>query len=120
MDHELTVVESAEASSWDKAVLYQLIHSVALFSISSSPDFVASLSKSKSLSGSGFPPSDSSKSAYQHFAAGAFSTGIILFSGSIYGLCLTKEGQSIRKILGPATPLGGVAFIAGWLALALA
>lgn len=111
--------EFAEASSWDKAILYQLIHSVALLSISSSPSFVASLTKSKGLGGSGFPPSDS-KTSYHNFAGGAFITGIGLFSGSIYGLCLTKEGHAIRKVLGPATPIGGLAFIAGWLALALA
>jgi uncharacterized membrane protein YgdD (TMEM256/DUF423 family) len=41
--------------------------------------------------------------------------GIILFSGSLYGLTLS----GIRW-LGAITPLGGVAFIAGWLLLALA
>jgi len=36
-----------------------------------------------------------------------------LFSGSLYGLCLSGV-----RTLGAVTPLGGVAFIAGWLALA--
>jgi uncharacterized membrane protein YgdD (TMEM256/DUF423 family) len=43
-----------------------------------------------------------------------FSTGIVLFSGSIYLLVLTPW-----KWLGPVTPLGGVCLIAGWLALLL-
>jgi uncharacterized membrane protein YgdD (TMEM256/DUF423 family) len=50
----------------------------------------------------------------------AFATGITLFSGSIYGLCLTSadSGNAFRKVLGPATPFGGMALIAGWVALA--
>jgi uncharacterized membrane protein YgdD (TMEM256/DUF423 family) len=41
--------------------------------------------------------------------------GIVLFSGSLYALSLT----GVRG-LGIITPFGGVAFIAGWLLLALA
>lgn len=44
-----------------------------------------------------------------------FLSGIILFSGSLYGLSLTGA-----KWLGPITPLGGVSFIAGWITLAIA
>jgi uncharacterized membrane protein YgdD (TMEM256/DUF423 family) len=44
-----------------------------------------------------------------------FVTGIVLFSGSLYALVLT----GVRG-LGAITPLGGLAFIAGWIALALA
>ena len=36
--------------------------------------------------------------------------GIILFSGSLYVLSLTKVG-----ILGAITPLGGVCFLAAWI-----
>lgn len=42
-----------------------------------------------------------------------FVVGVVLFSGSLYVLCLT----GIRG-LGVITPIGGVAFIAGWLLLA--
>lgn len=41
--------------------------------------------------------------------------GSLLFSGSIYWLCL--DGP---KALGPITPLGGVLMIAGWACFALA
>jgi uncharacterized membrane protein YgdD (TMEM256/DUF423 family) len=47
------------------------------------------------------------------FAALAFTVGIVLFSGSLYGLVLTDA-----KWLGPVTPIGGVAFLAGWIRLA--
>jgi uncharacterized membrane protein YgdD (TMEM256/DUF423 family) len=42
-----------------------------------------------------------------------FLAGIALFSGSLYALALGAP-----KWLGMVTPLGGIAFILGWLALA--
>ncbi len=48
------------------------------------------------------------------FAALFFVLGIIIFSGSLYTLCLTGV-----RWLGAVTPLGGVLFIAGWVMLAL-
>jgi uncharacterized membrane protein YgdD (TMEM256/DUF423 family) len=41
-----------------------------------------------------------------------FVVGILLFAGSLYALALTGN----RK-LGAITPLGGLAFLAGWLSL---
>jgi uncharacterized membrane protein YgdD (TMEM256/DUF423 family) len=43
-----------------------------------------------------------------------FAVGILLFSGSLYLLALTGV-----RALGAVTPLGGVAWIAAWLLLAL-
>ncbi|HET7086267.1 MAG TPA: DUF423 domain-containing protein [Rhizomicrobium sp.] len=48
-------------------------------------------------------------------AALLFLAGILLFSGSLYGLALTG-----LHVLGFVTPLGGLALIAGWIVLALA
>ena len=42
-----------------------------------------------------------------------FFAGIVLFSGSLYALALTRTG-----ILGAITPLGGLLFLAGWASLA--
>jgi uncharacterized membrane protein YgdD (TMEM256/DUF423 family) len=44
-----------------------------------------------------------------------FVIGTVLFSGSLYALALTGT-----QWLGAITPLGGAAFLAGWLCLALA
>jgi uncharacterized membrane protein YgdD (TMEM256/DUF423 family) len=44
-----------------------------------------------------------------------FLAGTVLFSGSLYGLALTGA-----RWLGAITPLGGVAFLAGWVCLVLA
>lgn len=49
-----------------------------------------------------------------------FIIGIILFSGSLYGLSLLQATvQPGFKWLGPLTPLGGLCFIGGWLLLCL-
>ena len=40
--------------------------------------------------------------------------GIVLFSGSLYALALTDI-----KVLGAITPIGGLAFLAGWIWLAV-
>ena len=49
-------------------------------------------------------------------AAGwCFTAGIFVFSGSLYALALTGV-----TILGAITPIGGVAFLAGWILLAVA
>ena len=45
-------------------------------------------------------------------AGGAFLAGIILFSGSLYFLAATGW-----RPLGWMTPIGGLAFLGGWLAL---
>ena len=44
---------------------------------------------------------------------GLFVAGIVIFSGSLYLLALTGT-----RWLGAITPLGGLAFLAGWLCLA--
>jgi uncharacterized membrane protein YgdD (TMEM256/DUF423 family) len=44
-----------------------------------------------------------------------FLTGVVLFSGSLYLLALTGQ-----RWLGAVTPLGGLAFVAGWACLAVA
>lgn len=49
------------------------------------------------------------------FAGWSFLIGVLLFSGSLYLLVLTGITR-----LGAITPLGGTAFILGWIALAVA
>jgi uncharacterized membrane protein YgdD (TMEM256/DUF423 family) len=43
-----------------------------------------------------------------------FAAGILVFSGSLFALALTGA-----RWLGAITPLGGLAFLAGWLCLAI-
>jgi len=77
---------------WDTAVRYHGIHAAALLAIALSP-------LAASLRGAGW----------------LFALGIVLFSGSLYALALGGP-----RLLGPITPLGGLAFIAGWLWIAKA
>lgn len=45
--------------------------------------------------------------------AGLFLLGTLVFSGTLYAMAFGGP-----RILGAITPIGGVAFLAGWLALA--
>ena len=49
------------------------------------------------------------------WAGWLFVAGIVIFSGSLYALALSGQ-----RWLGDVTPLGGVAFISGWICLMLA
>lgn len=55
----------------------------------------------------------SSTSPLVTYAGWLFIIGIIVFSGSLYTLAITEI-----KILGAITPIGGLAFMAGWACLA--
>ena len=48
------------------------------------------------------------------FASASFSVGIVFFAGALYGLA--SHGP---RWLGAVAPVGGIAFIVGWLALAV-
>jgi uncharacterized membrane protein YgdD (TMEM256/DUF423 family) len=52
-------------------------------------------------------------SAWVQVAGWSFAIGIVIFSGSLYLLAMTGQ-----RWLGAITPVGGVAFLVGWAALA--
>jgi uncharacterized membrane protein YgdD (TMEM256/DUF423 family) len=83
---------------WETAVQYQMFHALALIAVGilMSPTLFGSVTQ---LSWAGY----------------LILAGIIIFSGSLYVLSLTGIG-----ILGAITPIGGVAFIAGWVMLIVA
>ena len=80
-----------QLSSWLTASQYHLMHSVVLLAL-------------------GLFAATSERSV--RWPACLFLAGIVLFSGSIYLLVLTRQ-----RWLGPVTPLGGLCLIAGWLSL---
>jgi uncharacterized membrane protein YgdD (TMEM256/DUF423 family) len=49
----------------------------------------------------------------RRLAPGLFLVGTLLFAGSLYALAFGAPG-----VVGAITPLGGLCFLAGWLALA--
>lgn len=83
---------------WETAVQYQMFHALGLIAIG--------ILMSSSLIG---PITQLNWAGYLLLA------GIIVFSGSLYVLSLTGIG-----VLGAITPIGGVAFIAGWIMLIIA
>ena len=89
-------VEERLLETFQTAVQYQMIHALALLIVA-----IMMLQSGRSLT--------------LDIAAGGFVVGILLFSGSLYGLVLTD-----MRWLGPVTPLGGLCFIAGWAALVAA
>ena len=90
--HHLGLTES-DRSAWSTAVDYQLWHAIVLLVAPLIPLRANRI----------FP-----------FMIAFFVTGIVLFSGSIYLLVLTKN-----SLWGPITPLGGIFIISGWLLLIL-
>lgn len=80
---------------WETAARYQLVHALALLAVA----LLSARAASGAASAAGW----------------LFTAGIVLFSGSLYALALTGV-----RVLGAVTPLGGVCFLAGWVALALA
>lgn len=98
--------------NWKTAVMYQLFHAVAVLSVSVLCDQQDSASSPvRKLEAS----TAAASSRYQR-AGQSMAVGSLLFSGSIYMLCL-EVGP--KKLLGPTTPIGGLFMIAGWAMLGL-
>ena len=87
--------ESGRMDTFETGVKYQFYHTIALF-------LVAILIEKMPFS-------------QMHYAGWCFVVGIVIFSGSLYALCLS----GITK-LGAITPIGGLFFIVGWVLMALA
>jgi uncharacterized membrane protein YgdD (TMEM256/DUF423 family) len=79
---------------WETAVTYQLTHALALLVVGVLGRDPGAGNTALSVAGWGF------------------IAGVVLFSGSLY--LLAFDGP---RLLGPITPLGGAAFIVGWVAL---
>jgi uncharacterized membrane protein YgdD (TMEM256/DUF423 family) len=90
-----------ELGVFETAVRYQFYHVFALFSV----DVLAWMARGHGL---GALPE-------LRTAGWAFTLGIALFSGSLYAIVATG-----LKKFGMVTPFGGVAFLVGWVSLAMA
>lgn len=94
--HALEARISADLlATYETGVKYHFYHALALFAVA----FAISR-----WPGSNMPV----------IAGWLFVAGIVIFSGSLYLLALTGT-----RWLGAITPIGGVAFVAGWVLLAL-
>jgi uncharacterized membrane protein YgdD (TMEM256/DUF423 family) len=91
------LINEQSLQNWETGIRYQFYHTFAIL-----------------LSGLLFMKTDLKEF---RFASMAFLIGIIMFSGSLYGLSLRSLIAFNLMWLGPITPLGGVAFIIGWIYL---
>jgi uncharacterized membrane protein YgdD (TMEM256/DUF423 family) len=73
-------------------VLYHLLHAVALLAVALGAD----------------------RLARPRAVATLFTTGVVIFSGSLYALALTGTAG-----LGAVAPVGGLLLMAGWVTLAI-
>jgi len=89
-----TLVDEYGKSIYEKAVIYQMFHTIALFAVGLLQLYFRNTSFS--------------------IAGACFLTGILLFSGSLYVLAITGI-----KWIGAITPIGGVSFLLGWFFLGL-
>jgi uncharacterized membrane protein YgdD (TMEM256/DUF423 family) len=83
------------ANAWETGVRYHLLHAVGLF-----------------CTALWLRQTERGRTKLLGWVAGSWIAGTVLFSGSLYGLALGGP-----RWLGPITPLGGAAFIAGWIVL---
>lgn len=97
------VLDARRLEIWEKAVHWQTAHAVALLVVA----VAQRLERDSPLRGAA--------PRLLRAAGLCFVLGTVLFSGSLYALALTDV-----KALGGVTPFGGLAFLAGWLALAAA
>lgn len=86
-------LDEAHLQIWDTAVKYHFWHALAL----------------------GVTLAGTARSRSRALAVVAFGAGIVLFCGSLYALALGAP-----RWIGFITPLGGLAFVAGWVALGMA
>lgn len=87
-------VSVEKIASFEVGVRYQMINAIALLALAS---------LRMKISGS------------LRVAFSLVLLGVILFSGSIYGLTFQPNPSGITKVLGPITPLGGLLMIIGWI-----
>jgi uncharacterized membrane protein YgdD (TMEM256/DUF423 family) len=85
------LARNGRLDTWETAVQYHLIHAVVLLVLARS-----------------------APSNYSRLSFWLFATGIVIFSGTLYLLALTN-----LRWLGAITPLGGLALLGGWIALAI-
>lgn len=82
------------AATYDTGVQYHMLHAMGMLAVGLAGDRLG-------------------RPAFSRWAGRLFAVGTVLFSGSLYILSITG-----MTWLGAITPLGGLAFLAGWGLLA--
>ncbi len=87
---------SDQMASFETGVKYQMYHAIVLLILSFNLGFTTTL---------------------ESIIVNCFILGTVLFSFSIYGLCLSASSGKKLKYLGAITPLGGLLLATGWALL---
>ncbi|CCK77871.1 conserved hypothetical protein [Oleispira antarctica RB-8] len=99
------VVSPDMLTVYQTGVQYQFIHSLALLALAIL--MLTSVAK----------PAVMNKLKW---SANLMMIGILLFSGSLYTMTFMSAAGGFPAWLGPITPIGGLAFIMGWIFLMVA
>jgi uncharacterized membrane protein YgdD (TMEM256/DUF423 family) len=91
---ESYLAEHNQAANYETAARYQMYHALALVLVG----VLAERCSGRAL----------------RIAGWCFFAGIVLFSGALYGIALTRVSQ-----LGMVAPVGGTLLIVGWVAMAM-
>jgi uncharacterized membrane protein YgdD (TMEM256/DUF423 family) len=97
-----TLLERGMTQAWETAARYHLFHAIA------------ALGAAAWLRGT-LASAVVAREGAMNWATRLWVIGVVLFSGSLYWLALGGP-----RWLGPVTPVGGVALMAGWLLVAVA
>lgn len=87
-----------QLKNFETGVKYQMYHALLLVIIGFNMQYITS---------------------YENLLFYSLTFGILLFSFSIYGLCISSALNKKLKILGPITPIGGLLLLLGWVLLIL-
>mgnify|MGYP000685670666 CR=1 FL=1 len=92
------IFNEEQLKNFETGVKYQMYHALLLVIIGFNIQYITS---------------------YENLLFYSLTVGIVLFSFSIYGLCISSARNKKLKILGPITPIGGLLLLLGWIILIL-
>lgn len=100
-----TIVTPAMLTAYQTGVQYQFIHTLALLVLA----ILLLILKTRP-----------GVVKYLKLSANLMLMGILFFSGSLYTMTFMSASGGFPAWLGPITPIGGLAFIMGWIFLMVA
>ncbi|WKW45571.1 DUF423 domain-containing protein [Myroides sp. JBRI-B21084] len=92
------IFNQEQLKNFETGVKYQMYHALLLLIIGFNTNYITK---------------------YQTLIYYTITLGVLLFSFSIYLLCISSALNKKIKILGPITPIGGLLLIVGWFLLFL-
>lgn len=92
------IFNNEQLKNFETGVKYQMYHAILLIIVGFNLNYITKL---------------------QTLLYYSLTLGIVLFSFSIYALCISSAWNKKVKILGPITPIGGLLLLTAWVLLIL-